>query len=222
MQINIAVPTHEVTPWQFSYDLGQLMSFTTAAMPGNTKIGLTFVPGTYIQCARQEIMQHVLEVGDDYVLWLDSDMRFPKETIAYLLQHKVSMVGANYSKKSILSHPTAIKHVGREGSDRAPERLYPVEGATGLIEVEAIGFGCVLMRVEDFRGLPPLTEGPWFEQTYDGETNQWTGEDTFFCELVREKLDIEIFVDQDLSDAVAHIGPFEYLLSHTLAPEVVV
>ena len=214
MNINIVVPTHNDVPAMFAYDLAQLVAHTVGSMPGDTQIGVTFLPGTYIQCARQELMQHVLEVGDDFVLWLDSDMRFPKETFAHLIQHRVAMVGANYSKKAVLSEPTAIKHRGNP-----PELLYPDNDATGLVEVESIGFGCLLMRIQDFKNLPPLTQGPWFEQTYHGETDHWTGEDVFFCELVRKKLGIKIMVDQDLSRAIAHIGPFEYLLDHVELPE---
>ena len=220
MKINIVVPTHDTLPAMFAYDLAQLTAFTVASMPDKTEIGVTFLPGTYIQCARQELMQHVLSGGDDYVLWLDSDMRFPKESFAHLIQHEVAMVGINYCKKQVLSAPTAIKHIGREGSEKEPKRLYPDDEATGLTEVESIGFGCLLMRMEDFKNMPPLTRGPWFEQTYDAEINQWTGEDTFFCELVRKKLGVKVMVDQDLSRACAHIGHFEYLLDHLIAPDL--
>lgn len=218
MKINIVVPTHDIVPAMFAYDLAQLQGFTVASMPGDTAIGLTFLPGTYIQCARQELMQHCLDEGDDYILWLDSDMRFPKETFAHLIQHRVAMVGANYSKRALNSEPVAIKHVGRAGSGHTPERLYPDEEATGLIEVESVGFGVLLMRMADFKNLPPLTQGPWFEQTYDAALNQWTGEDTFFCELVRKKLGIKVMVDQDLSQACLHIGQMEYHLDH-IAPQ---
>jgi hypothetical protein len=218
MKISIVVPTHEIVPAMFAFDLAQLVSFTVMSMPENTAIAVTFLPGTYIQCARQDLMKHVLyDSKDDYVLWLDSDMRFPKEAFVQLLQRKVAMVGANYSKRGILETPVAIKTIGRNEGE-TPEKLYTPEGATGLEEVESIGFGCLLMRMDDFRNLPPLTEGPWFEQTYRGDVDQWTGEDTFFCELVREKLGVRIMVDQDLSHAIAHIGQFEYLLAHTQAP----
>lgn len=219
MNINIVVPTHDIVPAMFAYDLAQLTAFTVGAMPIDTQIGVTFLPGTYIQCARQELMQHVLEAEDDYVLWLDSDMRFPRETFAHLIQHRVAMVGANYSKRAILSEPIAIKHVGREGSGHEREKLYPDDDATGLVEVESIGFGCLLMRMKDFKNLPPLTQGPWFEQTYRGDIDQWTGEDVFFCEMVRKKLGIKVMVDQDLSRAIAHIGQFEYLLDHVAMPQ---
>jgi hypothetical protein len=213
MKINIVVPTHDIVPAMFAYDLAQLIMYTVGAMPGDTQIGLSFLPGTYIHRARQELMEHVLANEEDYVLWLDSDMRFPRESFAYLLQHKVAMVGINYAKRSLPTWPVAITKIGL-GSGEKPERLYSVEGATGLVEVEAVGFGMVLMRMADFKNLPPLTQGAWFPQQYLPETDQWIGEDVSFCQLVRKKLGIKIMVDQDLSEACAHIGQMDYHLDH--------
>lgn len=214
-KINILVPTHDMIPALFAYDLGQLMAFTTMNMPADTAIGLTFLTGTYIHVARQDLMLHALEQRDDYILWLDSDMRFPKETLVHLLQHKVTMVGANYAKRSLPTEPVAIKYIG-DGTEPA-ERLHQTPfdedaGLEGLVEVESIGFGAVLMKMDKFHNLPPLTEGPWFDQVYHPEYNEWYGEDVSFCKLIRKKLGIKIFVDRDLSRVIGHVGQFDYML----------
>lgn len=221
MKISIFVPTHDMLPAMFAFDLGQLMAYTTMSMPADTQIGLCFVTGTYIHKARQELMLHALETGDDYVLWLDSDMRFPRETFVFLMQRNVTIVGANYAKRSIPSVPVAIKHI-RDGSG-VSELLQQTVLAEepkleGLVEVEAIGFGVLLMRMKEFHRLPPLTQGPWFAPCYDAEHDDWDGEDVSFCRLIRKKLGIKIFVDQDLSRAIGHIGPFEYTLEAIPAP----
>ena len=215
MKINIFVPTHDNVPAMFAFDLGQLMAYTTHAMPEDTEIGLTFATGTYVHCARQEMMALALENKDDYVLWLDSDMRFPRETFSHLLQHDVTMVGANYSKRSLPPAPVAMKQI-RDGSE-PPELLQQTVLAEkpmpeGLTEVEAIGFGVLLMRMKEFHRLPPLTEGPWFDQHYNPEHDDWTGEDVSFCNLIRKKLGIKIYVDRDLSRVTGHIGQFNYTL----------
>lgn len=222
-RITIVVPTHDMVPAMFAYDLGQLMAFTTMNMPADTQIGLAFLTGTYIHKARQDLMLHCLEQGDHYVLWLDSDMRFPKETLVALLQHKVTMVGANYAKRSLPTAPVAIKHIGDDGVHPA-ERLQQTpfdEGmeAEGLVEVESIGFGVLLMKMEAFHAMPPLTEGAWFDQHYDTELDEWYGEDVSFCKLIRKKLGIKIFVDRDLSRVIGHIGQFDYTLEDV--PEIV-
>lgn len=217
MKIGIVVPTHDIVPAMFAYDLAQLVAYTVAAMPEDTEVGVAFLPGTYIHKARQELMQHVLEKKYDYVLWLDSDMRFPKETFAHLLRHKVAMVGANYVKRAIPTWPVALESTGLDG--QTPERLYPSEDKTGLTEVEAVGFGVLLMRMADFQNMPPLSEGEWFAQEYIRETGQWVGEDVSFCRLVRKKLGIKVMVDQDLSWTIGHIGQMEYKQDHLLMQE---
>lgn len=218
-RINIVVPTHDMVPAMFAYDLGQLMAFTTMNMPADTAIGLTFLTGTYIHTARQDLMLHTLTEGDDYVLWLDSDMRFPKETLVHLLQHKVTMVGANYAKRTRPAAPVSFKRIGTIDNEAEVLEQTPfVEDAPeeGLVEVEAIGFGVLLMNMEEFHRLPPLTEGPWFDQHYDPATGEWTGEDVSFCKLIRKKLGIKIFVDRDLSRVIGHIGQFDYMLEDGL------
>ena len=219
-KVNIVVPTHDIVPAMFAYDLAQLVAFTTMSMPEDTAIGISFLPGTYIHKARQELMAACLyEYQDDFVLWLDSDMRFPKESLVHLIQHKVAMVGINYVRRRLPATPITITKLGL-GSGEKPERLYPNPDATGLVEVEAIGFGMVLMRMADFKNLPPLTQGAWFSTTYLPETDQWIGEDVTFCELVRKKLGIKIMVDQDLSNACAHTGQMDYTLDLLLAEQV--
>lgn len=217
MKVNIVVPTHDTIPAMFAYDLGHLMSYTMGVMPGDTALGLGFLAGTYIHCARQDIMLEALETDVDYLLWLDSDMRFPKETFEQLLRHNLPMVGANYAKRGVPTWPVAIEKVGLERSGDIPTRCYTNEDSEGLEEVESIGFGAVLMRMRDFKGMPPLSEGAWFDQRYIPESNQWVGEDVSFCMLARKKLGMRIFVDHDLSHAIGHIGPFEYKLSHVEA-----
>ena len=221
MKLSIAVPTYNHVPAMFAYDLSQMHAYTVNTMPRDTSIGLAFLPGTYIHTARQELMEHYLGSGEDYVLWLDSDMRFPKETFSHLLQHDVPLVGINYAKKSFPSESVAIKTLGL-GEGETPERLvpnlHPGEDAA-LVEVDAVGFGVLLMRMADFKNIPPLAQGPWFAQEYLPKTNQWRGEDVSFCRLIRKKLGIKILVDEALSMACAHIGEFEYTLAAISSPE---
>ena len=212
MKINIVVPTHDMIPAMFAHDLAQLSIYTTSVMPEDTEIEVTFLPGTHISRARQELLKKALENEDDYVLWLDSDMRFPKNTLARLIQHDVALVGVNGMRRAFPTWPTAIKHTGLDGGK--PERLFPHESLKGLAEVEAVGFGVLLMRMADFKNIPPLTEGPWFILQYIEHLDKWVGEDTMFCYNVRKKLGIKIMVDQDLSWEISHIGQMEFKPEH--------
>lgn len=209
-KIAIAIPTHDMVPALFMYDVASLCAYTIAVMPEDVPLGIHMVTGTYIHTARQDLANALVEQGVTHVLWLDSDMRFPRDALVRLLRHNVEMVGINYAKRGVPSGFVAIKKVGIPG-----EPLRTTDESTGLEEVEALGFGCVLMKASALQGLPDPNEVPWFQNVHMGD-GQWMGEDVHFCKLIREA-GHKIYVDHDLSKECAHIGQFEYLLAHAEA-----
>lgn len=206
-KIAIAIPTHDMVPALFMYDVAALAAYTVAAMPEDVPFGITMVSGTYVHAARQELADLALADGATHVLWLDSDMRFPRDSLVRLLKHNKPIVGINYAKRGVPSDFVAIKEVGMPG-----EKLITGEDSTGLEEVEALGFGCVLMKTEVLRYLPDPKITPWFQNEHLGD-GRWMGEDVFFCRLLREAR-VSLLVDHDLSKACAHIGQFEYRCEH--------
>lgn len=214
MRITVAIPTHENVPARFMYDLAQLSAYTVAALPEDTQFGIAMVSGTYVHAARNELAQALPAEGVDYILWLDSDMSFPRDALVKLLRHKLPMVGINYAKRGVPSGFVAIKKVGVPG-----EPLRTLDDSTGLEEVEACGFGLVLMKVRALAGMPDPQVQPWFQNVYLGE-GRWMGEDVHFCERFREAGN-RIFVDHDLSKQCSHLGQFEYGLAHAAAEELV-
>src|SRR5687768_2204965 len=49
--------------------------------------------------ARNVLARDALQRGCDWLLWIDSDMRFPPDTLARLLAHGEAMVGADYPRR---------------------------------------------------------------------------------------------------------------------------
>lgn len=207
MKISVAIPTHDMVPALFAYDLAALCAFTAAAMPDDVEFGINMVSGTYVHKARQQLINSLVVQGSDYVLWLDSDMRIPRDALVRLLKHKLPMVGINYAKRGIPSGFVAIKKVGIPG-----EQLRTTEESTGLEEVDALGFGCVLLKTSTLDDMPDPIGKPWFQNEYMGDMH-WMGEDVHFCKLYRESGQ-RVFVDHDLSKQCRHIGQFEYALEH--------
>jgi hypothetical protein len=119
------------------------------------------------------------------------------------------MVGINYAQRGVPSDFVAIKTVGLGA---AGVKLRTTDESTGLEEVEAMGFGMVLMKTSALTGMPDPDEVPWFQNRHLGG-EQWMGEDVFFCERFREAGG-RIFVDHDLSKECRHVGQFEYTLAH--------
>lgn len=213
MKITLAIPSHENIPFGFAYDMASLSAFTVNAMPEGVQFAIHAVTGTYVHKARQELVDVALADGVDYILWLDSDMRFPKQSLVHLFQHDVGVVGINYAKRELPTDFVALKKVGTEERKKG-ERLVTDADSTGLEEVEGIGFGMVLMKTSALKGLERF-ERPWFRIDYLSD-GRHVGEDIYFCNLLRE-LGEPIYVDHDLSKACSHIGQFKYEVGHAVA-----
>jgi hypothetical protein len=206
MKICVVVPTHTMVPADFMYDLANLMKVTAQAMPESVAFGLNMVQGTYVHSARDELLQGMIEDEVTHILWLDSDMTFPPDALIQLLQRQKPVVGINYSTKSPTGKFVALKEVDWEGKTGST-RLVTSEESTGVEEVEALGFGMVLMKTAFLKNLPPR---PWFFfEWLGGPRGLQIGEDVYFCRILKE-MGVPIYVDHDLSKECGHIGQFTY------------
>jgi len=141
----------------------------------------------------------------NFILFLDSDMRFPRNTLLRLLARNEVIVGANYSTRANPVKPVTFR------DDEDPDgRVYTEADSVGLEEVASVGFGCVLIDLDVFRAL----SRPWFNFEWDPKARNFTGEDVFFCRRARKELGQKVFIDHDLSHEIKHVGEWEYTLEH--------
>jgi len=147
-----------------------------------------------------ELARQALEEKADYLLWLDSDMRFPKETIGHLILRDKPIVAANYATRRM-----PVKPVAMMDDDGKIGRVYTAPDSEGLQPVDYIGMGVMMVKREVFEKL----EAPWFAIPYSTIGNHYIGEDVFFCRKANEA-GYEVLLDHDLSHHVKHIGTFEY------------
>jgi hypothetical protein len=160
---------------------------------------LFFDSSTILINQRENLIDNSIEMGTEWCLWLDSDMMFPPTTLLRLLSHKEDIVACNYMKRSFPSKSVAFT----DTTDW--ESWVPLEHSNNLEVVEAVGMGCVLMRTNVFKQLTK----PYFEYTYQSETQDWIGEDfTLFKKL--NDLGYKVKIDMNLSNQVYHIGTFAY------------
>jgi hypothetical protein len=129
-----------------------------------------------------------------HLLFLDSDMVFPADTVTRLLAHDKDIVGAAYSQRTPNSHPLGVTFEGNH-----------VHVTEGLMRMKIIPTGCLLIRMSVFDKLPK----PWFTTRIEGE--KILGEDYYFCEQAA-KAGFEIWCDGNLSREVGHIGQKIYHL----------
>ena len=196
--VAILVPARDTVMTSFAYDLARAMSFHTATT--DDRVLLYTSHGTLIASQRMELARQALEEKADYLLWLDSDMRFPKETIGHLILRDKPIVAANYATRRMPVKPVAMMDNNGEIG-----RVYTAPDSEGLQPVDYIGMGVMMVKREVFEKV----EAPWFAIPYSTIGNHYIGEDVFFCRKAREA-GYEVLVDHDLSHQVKHIGTFEY------------
>ncbi len=219
-RVIISIPTHAMVPYQFAFDLANMVGYTVATIGDKVDIITNVVAGTYVHKAREQLLNEALAMGCHYMLWLDSDMRFPKDALVKLLGHDEAMVGINYSTRGIPPRFVAISRIGvdhkkSEGGEGG-KLCGTWDTSTGLEKVEAIGFGMVLMKAEVTVNLPDDEPVFWFG--YEDQMGTHVGEDVWFCRMVRKvNPGLEIKVDHDLSRECAHCGHLEYKVEHAQA-----
>ena len=199
-KILIAVPCGELVHARFAQDLALMMGYTTYVRP-EMEVHLAFVQGTYLPRARAALVAHALERQATHILWLDADMRFPKDTLLRLLGHEEAIVAANYPSRQPPFIPTAMDN-----------DYQPVFSGEGLSEVRACGMGVMLTSCEVFHKIGK----PYFALGYNKKQDDYAGEDVFFCEAAR-KAGLRVLIDWALSADVGHCGAYTFDMRHATA-----
>lgn len=207
--IAINLPTADQVHSDFAVDLARLVSYTAHHFGDKIEaILVNSVRGSIVHKSRQALAEQAEEQRADYSLWIDSDMRFPRDALVRLLSREQDIVGVNYVTRQQPMHYVAIKN--EVTADGPGEYLATKIDSEGLEEAAAIGFGMVLIHGSVWGKLGPA---PWFLFDYDRDLDVPIGEDVYFCRLAREA-GINIMVDHDLSKEIRHIGQWEFKLAH--------
>uniref|UniRef100_A0A6M3L582 Putative glycosyltransferase n=1 Tax=viral metagenome TaxID=1070528 RepID=A0A6M3L582_9ZZZZ len=149
------------------------------------------IRGTNAVSARNKSVYYMLYHKTEFthLFFMDSDMWFPKGTLEKLLSYDKDIAGGWYLRKRKGFYPTVF-----EIGSRTPHGFYKTIWPEGLIEVDAIGTGCLLIKREVLEKIEP----PWFEYRVSGHPDQhMTTEDIVFCEKAKKK-GFQIWCDGDI------------------------
>jgi hypothetical protein len=147
---------------------------------------------------RNNLVEQAFESDCTHILMLDTDQRYPRDTIARLFAHEKKIVRAQVHRRYPPFDPILLVSDDQGRYQHIPDEEW-VRG--GLIEVDATGVcACGLFDMEVFENVAH----PWFE-TRNGPHGV-VGEDVHFCEKAREA-GYKIYVDCDLK--VGHLAKFE-------------
>ena len=203
MKVGICIPSRGDMDVGTGFDLA-IMSAYDARFREGGELAIYSVAGTLIFDQREKLVEHALDGNCDYILFIDSHMRFPKNTIDRLLKHDKPIVGVNATTRTVPVKPTAKQLEIDE--EKKENYWYPVisKGKTGIEQVTAIGCGVMLVKAEVFKNTPKPWF--WFYQIPGGKT---LGEDVHFC-VAAADAGYETWVDHDLSQEIGHVGQYTY------------
>lgn len=170
----IAVPCMDQVPAQFAQSLATLKKVGACV--------IAFQIGSLIYTSRNNLAAEAIKHGADYVLWLDSDMLFPPDTLERMLteikkhDEDVILTGL-YCRRVLPFHPTLFKTL--EIKDEMAKWTDFDEIPEDVFEVEGCGFGCVLAPTSVFVDVQAKF-GRMFSPIGD------VGEDLSFCWRARQ------------------------------------
>lgn len=147
-------------------------------------------------------LSHISDItGQRYshILWLDDDHVFNPDMLLYLARHSdLDMVSALYFGRAGRHLP--VCYIKDDNKDRYTH-YQMIEVPPTLCEVDAVGFGACLMRMDVLDRVP----SPWFRF-------HEAGEDIFFCVHAKER-GVKIYVEG--SYTIGHLGAQEEVTMET-------
>lgn len=188
MKTLIAVPCMDQVAAPFAQSL--------ATMNRIGECYVSFLIGSLIYESRNNLAKQAIKVGADYVLWLDSDMIFPTDTMEKMLKHMEEgkdIVSGLYFRRRNPFTPVLFKKLNAEDGSWEGYDDYP---QNSTFEVEGVGFGCCMTRTSALQDL---------FLNYQTCFNPITafGEDLSFCTRARE-MGYKVYADSSIS--CGHIG----------------
>jgi hypothetical protein len=195
-KVAICVPCRDEVMSGFCFDLAKLMNYEGAR--GKVDIELFQMQGTLIFTQRERLAEEAIKWGAEFVLWIDSDMRFPKNSLEILLDRKQFIVGVNATTRREPIVPTAKRLEIVDGDSI----WHPVNSlnAQGIEQITAVGFGMTMVKTDVFNKTPR----PWFNVLWS-DHGAIIGEDIHFCVKAFDA-GFPTYVDHDLSKNIGHIG----------------
>ena len=191
MKTLIAIPCMDSVPSQFAQSLAMLQKVDECA--------IAFQIGSLIYTSRNELAKKSVEMGADYVFWLDSDMTFKSDVLIQMFktlkENDLDILTGLYFRRVHPYSPVLFDRLEIDENSGCHWTDFN-DIPDGLFEVGGCGFGCVLMKTEVF-----LSVMAKFGQMFSPIGN--VGEDLSFC-WRRRQCGYKVVCDPSI--ALGHIG----------------
>lgn len=171
-QVLVCILTREVTSVAWSF------GFRNLIIPGQ----YTGLSGLPFAEARDTGCLKCLELGYEWLFFLDDDVIPPPDTILRLMAHKQPIISGVYHRRANPILPCMLKEVpgGRQWITSYP---------SGAFEVDYVGAGCLLIHHSVLQKLPPISPTnryfEWRVNRYELPEPDRMSEDFSFCKHAR-------------------------------------
>ncbi len=191
MKVLIGIPSNGAWSSRTSFCVARLTNYCLRV--GITPI-LAIEDSSKLPDNRNRLSQKAINLGCDYLFFIDADMVFPPDILERLISANKEIVGCNYVTRVDDIRFTAT---GLDGNQHIID-----DNCTGLSEVAYIATGLLLIKTEVFNKL----QQPYFYFAPNADNpSDLIGEDYYFSHCAGEA-GYKIYVDNDLSKEVGHIA----------------
>lgn len=177
----IGISSGELARYAVFYD-----SVLHLSSPPNT--ALVLARGANIAENRNNITRDAIDMGAEWIWYIDDDQVFRSDTLLTLLNHNVDVVSGLYVHRSPPFMPVMFDWEDPNG--HVHHKLL-VKEESGLVPVVATGAGCLLVKTKVIKAMEP----PYWTLG-QLQKDAWC-DDVDFCRRVREK-GFKIWCDLDM------------------------
>lgn len=183
-KIVIGIPTNRLIKPLTTLSLLEMVSFSR-------EYSFEFIietEGLTVEDNRNNIVKKGLKYDPDFILFIDDDMVFPKDTLIKMIATDKDIVGVNaYSRGGMTT--VGKQRISGHGIPKEP------------FICESVGTGIMLVKVGVFNKIKP----PHFNFERDNLYNVKLGEDVNFCRKARTN-GFEVWCNPTIP--IKHIGDF--------------
>lgn len=164
---------------------------------GFTQLEVLYAPNADAAVARNILANNF---NGDYIFFVDDDVIPPMNAIEKLYSHNKDIVAGLYFSRREPFFPQIYETTKVEGKEQTGryDAIFDIP-QDQLIEVDACGFGCILIKKEVFDKL----ETPFFQFIPGTEKQLQVSEDYYFCKKAKDA-GYKIYCDTSIK--CKHIG----------------
>jgi hypothetical protein len=155
-----------------------------------------FISGLPFAEARDNGCAKLMELGFEWLFFLDDDVLCPHDTILRLMSHKKKIISGVYYRRNSPIVPVMLRDVPTGGRQWVTDYKIP-----DLMQVDYVGAGCLLIHRDVLKNLPPIgIYNRWFEwrvSQANRPEQERLSEDFAFCQHARQH-GFEIWVDTSI------------------------